>query len=154
MAKLTCTKHGDQATHLVLYWREQTEREVKAPSWFMAALALGSALEAVMYAYFIVWTGDEENDPAKDGKVPDDIALFDLIEPAKEFDLLSSVNFNGKFGEHAVEDVILEISHMRNNVHAGVALRKNFDPAKFTKRQYMRLQDIFDAVLDNYNRNL
>ena len=154
MAKLTCTKHGDQANDLVLYWRRQTKREVKARSWFMAALALGSALEAMMYAYFIIWTGDEENDPAKDENVPADMALFDLIEAAKQFDLLSSVKFKDKFGEHAVEDVILEISRMRNNVHAGVALRKNFDPAKFTKRQYMRLQDIFDAVVDNYNRNL
>jgi len=67
---------------------------------------------------------------------------------------LSSVKFKDKFGEHAVEDVVLEISRMRNNVHAGVALRKNFNPAKFTKKQYVRLQDIFDAVVDNYNRNL
>jgi len=154
MAKFTCTKHGDQANDLVFYWRRQTKREVKARSWFMAALALGSALEAMMYAYFIIWTGDDGNDPAKDEKVPDDMALFDLIDAAKQFDLLSLVKFKDKFGEHAVENVVLEISRMRNNVHAGVALRKDFNPAKFTKRQYMRLQGIFDAVVDNYNRNL
>jgi len=154
MPKFTCTIHGGQANDLVLYWRKQTKREVKARSWFMAALALGSALEAMMYAYFIIWTGDEGNDPAKDDKIPDDMALFDLIDAAKQFDLLSSVKFKDKFGEHAVEEVILEISRMRNNVHAGVALRKNFNPAKFTKKQYTRLQDIFDAVVDNYNRNL
>jgi hypothetical protein len=39
---------------------------------------------------------------------------------------------------------------MRNNVHAGVALRRNFNPAKLTKEEYMRLQDIFDAVVDNF----
>ena len=154
MAKFTCTKHGDQANDLVVYWRRQTKREVKARSWFMAALALGSALEAMMYAYFIIWSGDDGSDPAKDERVPDAMVLFDLIEAAKQFDLLSSIKFKDKFGEHAVEDVILEISRMRNNVHAGVALRKNFNPAKFTERQYMRLQDIFDAVADNYSRNL
>jgi hypothetical protein len=55
---------------------------------------------------------------------------------------------------HAVEDVITEIRHIRNNVHAGAALRNNFNPAKFKKRDYMRLQGISDAVVDNYNRNL
>jgi hypothetical protein len=154
MTEFTCTKHGDQANELVLYWRRQTQREVKARSWFMAALALGSALEAMMYAYFIIWSGDDNNDPSKDEKIPDDLVLFDLIEAAKRFDLLSSVKFKDKFGEHAVEDVITEIRHIRNNVHAGAALRKNFNPAKFKKRDYMRLRDIFDAVLDNYNRNL
>ncbi|MGD0164653.1 MAG: hypothetical protein ABSB39_19450 [Candidatus Sulfotelmatobacter sp.] len=154
MAEFTCTRHGDQANELVLYWRRQTKREVKARSWFMAALALGSALEAMMYAYFIIWSGDDGNDPTRDEKVPDDLVLFDLIEAAKQIDLLSSVKFKDKFGEHAVEDVITEIRHMRNNVHAGVALRRNFNPAKFKKRDYMRLQGILDAVLDNYNRNL
>ncbi len=154
MAQFTCTKHGDRANELVLYWRGQTEREVKAKSWFMAALALGSALEAMMYAYFIIWSGDDGNDPSKDEKIPDDLVLFNLIEAAKQLDLLSSVKFKDKFGEHAVEDVITEIRQMRNNVHAGVALRKNFNPAKFKKKDYMRLRDIFDAVLDNYNRKL
>lgn len=154
MEQFTCTKHGDQANDLVLYWRRQTEREVKARSWFMAALALGSALEAMMYAYFIIWSGDDGDDPSKDEKIPDDLVLFDLVEAAKQLDLLSSVKFKDKFGEHAVEDVIIEIRHMRNNVHAGVALRKNFNPAKFKKKDYIRLRAIFDAVLDNYNRNL
>jgi hypothetical protein len=149
-----CPRISSQANELVLYWRRQTEREVKARSWFMAALALGSALEAMMYAYFIIWSGDDGNDPSKDEKIPGDLALFDLIEAAKQVDLLSSVKFKDKFGRHAVEDVITEIRHMRNNVHAGAALRNNFNPAKFKKRDYMRLQDIFDAVVDNYNRNL
>src|SRR5271157_917977 len=111
MPRFTCTKHGDQANDLVLHWRRQTEREVKARSWFMAALALGSALEAMMYAYFIIWSGDNGNDPSKDEKIPDDLVLFDLIEAAKQIDLLSSIKFKNKFGEHAVEDVITEIRH-------------------------------------------
>jgi hypothetical protein len=127
MAKLTCTKHGDKANELALYWYAQTEREIKAESWFMAALALGSALEAMLYGYY---------------------------EGAKKADLLSSVRFKDKFGEHAVEDVILEIGRMRNNVHAGAALRNNFNPAKFTKEQFKRLQDIFSAVADNVELKL
>lgn len=120
----------------------------------MAALTLGNALEAMMYGYFIIWTGDEGNDPAKDAEVPDDMVLFDLIEAAKQFDLLSSVKFKDRFGDHAVENVIHEIRHMRNNIHAGVALKRNFNPAQFKKKDYLRLERIFDAVRENYNRNL
>lgn len=154
MAKLSCTKHGEQANELALYWYGQTEREIAAESWFMAALALGSALEALLYAYYIIWTGDEGNDPSKDEKLSDRLVLHDLIEGAKQFDLLSPVKFKDKFGEHAVEDVVTEIRQMRNNIHAGVALRNNFNPAKFTKEQFMRLQDIFNAATDNVERKL
>lgn len=120
----------------------------------MAALALGSALEAMLYGYYVIWTGDEGNDPSKDERLSDRFVLHDLIEGAKKADLLSSVRFKDRFGEHAVEDVILEISRMRNNVHAGAALRNNFNPAKFTKEQFKRLQDIFSAVADNVELKL
>jgi hypothetical protein len=148
MAKFTSTKHADQVNDLVVYWRDQNKREVEAGEWFMAALTLGSALEAMFYAYFIVWSGDD--DPSKDGQIPSNLVLDSLIEAAKEFDLLTPVKFKDKFGEHAVQDVVQEIRHMRNNIHAGVALRNGFNPAKFAKEEYMRLQDIFDAVVDNF----
>jgi len=154
LAKFTATKHGDLANKIARYWQKQTEQEIEAKSWFMAALALGSALEAMLYAYFIIWSGDEGNDPTKDQKVPDCLALCDLIEAAKQVDLLSPVKFKDKFGEHAVENVITEIQRMRNNIHAGVALRNNFDPAEFTKKEYMRLQEIFYAVSHNWERKL
>jgi hypothetical protein len=154
MANFTCTKHGDLANQIALYWQEQTEREIKAKSWFMAALALGSALEAMLYAYFIIWSGDEGNDPGKDDEIPDDLVLHDLIEAAKQVDLLTPVKFKDKFGEHAVENVIAEIRSMRNNIHAGVALRSGFDPAKFGEKEFDRLYEIFRVVADNWERKL
>lgn len=42
--------------------------------------------------------------------------------------MLTPIKFKDKFGDHAVQDVVHEIRHMRNNIHAGVALRKKFDP--------------------------
>lgn len=152
MAKFTHTKHGDLANKIALYWQKQTQREIKAEEWFMAALALGSALEATLYAYFIIWTGDE--DPAKDQRIPGDLALFDLIGAAKHADLMTGVKFKDEFGEHAVEGVITEIQHMRNNVHAGVALKNGFDPAKFPKQDFERLNGIFLAFLDNWEKKL
>jgi hypothetical protein len=154
MANFTCTKHGDLANEIALYWQKQTKREIQAKSWFMAALALGSALEGMLYAYFIIWTGDDGNDPVKDDEIPDDLVLHDLIEAAKQVDLLTPIKFKDKFGEHAVENVIAEIRHMRNNIHAGVALKNGFDPAKFSEKEFERLYEVFLVVLDNWERNL
>ncbi len=150
MAKFTCTMHGDQANALVLYWHKQHKKQREAKQWFMAAVSLGCLLEAMLYGYFIVWSGDDGNDPAKDEQIPDDLVLNDLLEGARQIDMLTPIKFKDKFGEHAAQDAVQEIRHMRNNIHAGVALRKRFDPAKFKKKDYMRLKRIFDAVWDNF----
>jgi hypothetical protein len=152
MAKFTATKHAELANKIVLYWQKQTEREVKAKQWFMAALALGSALEAMLYAYFIIWTGDPGSDPAKDQQIPDRLVLDDLIKAANQIDLFTTVKFKDKYGEHAVANVIDEIRHIRNCLHAGVSLRKDFNPAKFKKQDFQRLYAIFLVVLDNWER--
>ena len=149
MANFTCTQHGDQANDLVAYWTKQHKVQVRAKQWFMAAVALGCMLEAMLYAYFIIWTGDDRNDPTEDEQIPDSLVLNDLLDAAKQLDLLASVKFKDKFGNHAVQDAVHEIRHLRNSIHAGVALRKNFDPAKFRKRDYARLRKICDAVWNN-----
>jgi len=61
----------------------------------------------------------------------------------------TTVKFKDVFGDHAVQDVEHEIRYLRNNIHAGVALRKGFNPAKFAKKDYTRLRKIFDAVWEN-----
>jgi hypothetical protein len=152
MAQLTCAVHGDQANALIHYWTEQHKREAQARQWFMAAMALGCLLEAFLYSYFIIWSGDDNNDPAKDGQIPDNLVLNDLLDAAKQADLLTPGKFKDEFGDRAVQDVVHELRHLRNNVHAGVALRSGFDPAKFTKKDYIRLKKIFAAVWDNFER--
>ncbi|HUN87133.1 MAG TPA: hypothetical protein VMU48_22330 [Terracidiphilus sp.] len=150
MANFTSTLHGDQANALIRYWNKQHKREVKARQWFMAAVALGCLLEAWLYTYFIIWSGDESNDPAKDDEIPDGLVLNDLLDAARQLDLLTPVKFKDKFGKHAVQDVVHEIRHLRNNIHAGAALRKEFDPGRFKKKDYLRLERIFDAVWKNF----
>lgn len=156
METFTCSLHGDQASALVLYWSKQHEREAKARQWFIAALALGCLLEAWLYAYVIIWSGDKGNDPKKDERIPDGLVLNDLIDAAKQIDILTTAKFKDKFGDHAVQvqDVVHETRHPRNNIHAGVALRKEFDPARFTKNDYIRLKKIFDAVWKNFELTL
>jgi hypothetical protein len=150
--RFTCTNHGEQANRLVAYWRDQNKREIEAGSWFMSALTLGSGLEALLYAYIIVWSGDD--DRTQDAEIPSDLDLGKLIEAAKHFDLLSSAQFKDELGDHAIENVIDEIRKTRNNLHPGVALRRDFNPAQYTKEQYSRLHKIFDSVLDSIERNL
>ncbi len=120
----------------------------------MAAMALGCLLEAWLYAYFIIWSGDDGNDPSKDEQIPDSLVLNDLLDAAQQVDLLTPVKFKDKFGHHAVQDVVHEIRHLRNNIHAGVALRKEFDPARFTRKDYTRLKKIFEAVWGNFELKL
>jgi hypothetical protein len=81
-------------------------------------------------------------------------ALADLIEAARQVDLLTPVKFKDKYGDNAVENVIAEIRRMRNNIHAGVALRNGFDPAKFGEKEFKRLYEIFRMVVDNWERKL
>lgn len=71
--------------------------------------------------------------------------MSNLLDAAKPFDLLTPVKLKDKFGKHAVQEVVHEIRHMRNNIHAGVALRKSFNPATFRKKDYLRIKRIFDA---------
>jgi hypothetical protein len=148
--KFTCTQHGVQANALVTYWRERNEQEVREKQWFMAALTLGCALEAMLYAYFIIWSGDDNNDPAKDEQISVRLDLNDLLAAAKQIDLLTPVKFKDEFGDHAVHDVVHEIRSLRNNIHAGVALRKSFDPTTFKRDNYLRISRIFDAVVLNF----
>jgi len=152
--KLTCTQHGAEANALVTYWRERNELEVREKQWFMAALTLGCALEAMLYAYFIIWSGHDVNDPAKDAQISVKLNLNDLLETAKRIDLLTPVKFKDEFGDHAVHDVVHEIRSLRNNIHAGVALGRSFDPTAFRRDNYLRIAGIFDAVVSNFERAL
>jgi hypothetical protein len=60
----------------------------------MATLTLGSALEAMLYTYFIVWNGND--DPSKDAQIPSNLALEELLDGAKQIDLLTPVKFKDK----------------------------------------------------------
>jgi hypothetical protein len=88
----------------------------------------------------------------KDEQIPDNLGLNDLLDAAKQADLLAPGTFKDEFEDHAVQDVVHELRHLRNNIHAGVALRQGFDPVKFTKKDYTRLKKIFAAAWDNFER--
>jgi hypothetical protein len=93
MARFTCRLHGDQANTLARYWTKQHKREAEAQQWFIAAMALGCLLEAFLYSYLIIRSGDDNHDSAKDQPIPDRLGLNDLLEAAKEADLLTPGKF-------------------------------------------------------------
>jgi hypothetical protein len=148
MGTLTGTNHGDAANRLMAFYQQQADKLEAAGSYFMAALALGAALETALLAYMLVEWGEDNGGELE---IPDDFALDDLIRAAKKFDLLNAVKFQEAEAvpTRSVEEVIQEIQWMRNNVHPAKALRKSFDPATFDAGQYRKLRGIYIAVTDN-----
>ena len=148
--KLTETKHLDAANALLVFYKEQAKKLEAAGSHFMAAVALGAALETALLIFLMIEWDDTEGEAA----IPDDLSLEDLVQAMQQIDVLNSAKFKDGAGDQSVEAVIREIQWMRNNLHPAKALRKSFDPSSFDEAQYLRLRDIYDAVMDNLLRNI
>lgn len=153
MGALTGTTHGDQANALLAFYQDQAEKLEKAGLYFMAAVALGAALETALLTYMIVEWGEDNGGELK---IPENVSLNDLIAAVNRFELLNAVKFKESelSGSHPVEMVIREIQSMRNNLHPGRALRNSFDPASFDNNKYQRLKKIYLAIMDNLLHNL
>lgn len=148
MGHLTGMKHGDAVSGLLAFYQAEADKLEALGSYFMAAVALGAALETALLGYMLVeWAEDNGGEL----QIPDDVRLADLIEAAKSFELLDAVKFQEVTGtpDRSVDDVIHQIQNMRNNLHPARALRKSFDPASFDANQYRKLRGIYGAVLDN-----
>jgi len=153
MGRLTGTKHGDSATALMKFYHDEADKLEAAGSYFMAAVALGAALETALLTFILVEWGEGQ---VEELEIPDKVLLDELIDAAKCFELLKVTKFQESEDATAcsVEDVIREIQQMRNNLHPGRALRTSFDPMAVGQKQYLRLRKIYCAVLDNLERNL
>ena len=148
MGHLTGTQHGDAVSALLKFYQDEAKKLESSGSYFMAAVALGAALETALLGYMLVeWAEDNGGEV----QIPDNIGLDDLIKAAKDIELFNAVQFQEATGTPtlSVEDVIQEIQWMRNNLHPGKALRKSFDPTSIDAGQYRKLQGIYSSVLDN-----
>jgi hypothetical protein len=148
VGELTGTKHGDDANALLVFYQDSAKRLEGLGSYFMAAVALGAALETALLTFILL---EQEENSRPESHIPDDLQLKDLIAAAREIDLLNAVPFgdSGKRPITSVEAVIHEIQEMRNNIHPARALRKSFNPASFNEEQYRRLRDIYGTVINN-----
>jgi hypothetical protein len=148
MGKLTETKHADDATKLLTFYQNEAKKLEPSGSYFMAAVALGAALETALIVFMLVEWDEAEG---SETELPDRVLLDELIGAAKEFDLLGAIKFQeaGREGARPVEEVIHEVQRMRNNLHPGKALRTRFDPAAFDATRYKRLREIYAAAIEN-----
>lgn len=150
MGYLTGSKHWDAANELLVTFHNQARQLESAGLYFMAAVALGAALETALLAFMFAEWDENAGEPT----LPDRLTLDDLISAAKQIDVLAATKYESGGVYHSVEKVIHEIQWMRNNLHAARALRTGFNPAAFDKTQYQRLRDIYSAVMDNLLRNI
>jgi len=158
MGKLTGTEHGDRATALVAFYERESGKLEESGSYFMAAIALGFALEAAVLAYLLVEWGEDEGTELK---VPESVALADLIEAAKELDLLSAPVLvppeligDVEPPKHIAKDVVDAIRQVRNLIHPARALKDSFDPRSFTFEQLREFKDKYWSVIYSLLYNL
>src|ERR1017187_132725 len=73
MGKLTGTVHGDAANDLLAFYEERVAILEEAGQYFMAAMALGLALETSILTYLLVEFGEDNGGELE---IPDSVSLF------------------------------------------------------------------------------
>jgi hypothetical protein len=150
MGKLTGTRHGDAANDLLAFYEDKVSELEKSGQYFMAAIALGLALETAILTYLLVEFGEENGGELK---IPDSVNLSELIEAANEIDVLnapidipSHSNPDNALPKHAAKEVVEKIRAFRNLIHPGRALRKGYDPRAFTQGQLEEFKEMYRSV--------
>ena len=152
MGKLTGTLHGDAANNLLKFYGDKVQELEDVGQYFMAAIALGLALETALLTYLLVEFGD---DSGGELEIPDRVGLGDLIEAANELDVLNApIDIPSHAGEdgdatlpkHVAKDVVDKVRTFRNLIHPGRALREGYDPRTFTREQLEQYKEMFMSV--------
>ena len=158
MGELTGTQHGNAASDLMAFYQQESEKLEASGSYFMAAIALGFALEAAVLAYLLVEWGEDNGGELK---VPDSVAFYDLIEAAKELDLMSAPTTvpwelagDVEAPKHLAKDVVDTIRRFRNLIHPARALKESFDPESFTVSELQDFKDKYWSVIYSLLYNL
>ena len=81
MGKLTGTQHGDAANDLVAFYLEKVTALEDAGEYFMAAVALGFAVETSILTYLLVEFADDNGGELE---IPDSVNMSELIEAANQ----------------------------------------------------------------------
>jgi hypothetical protein len=84
MAKLTGTLHGDAANALMAFYQEQVKTLEGSGHYFMAAVALGLALETAVLTYLLVEFGEENGGELQ---IPASVNMAELLAVANEIGL-------------------------------------------------------------------
>lgn len=148
MTKLTGTAHGDAANNLVIFYQEQANKLEKSRQYFMAAVALGLAMETVILTYLLL---SLDEDAGSDVGIPASVSMAEMIAIANELDILSvpvgTVAVEGtKPTMHIAKEVVDTVRKFRNLIHPARALSEEFNPRKLTKARYRELADMYHSV--------
>lgn len=153
MGKLTGTRHGDAANQLLAFYVDKVEELEESGQYFMAAIALGFALETAVLTYLLVEFGEENGGELE---IPDSVNMAELIEAANEVDVLNApINIPSHVGDdenaeppkHVAKDVIDKIRKFRNLIHPARALKESYDPRTFTHEQLKQFKEIYASVM-------
>jgi hypothetical protein len=151
MGKLTGTRHGDAANELLGFYADEVRELEESGQYFMAAIALGFALEAAVLTYLLVEFGEENGGELE---IPDSVDMSELIEAANEIDVLNApINVPSRVHEDATppkyvaRDVVDKIRRFRNLIHPARALKESYDPRTFTHEQLNDYKEMYDSVM-------
>jgi hypothetical protein len=152
MGKLTGTRHGDAANELLGFYSDKVNELEESGQYFMAAIALGFALETAILTYLLVEFAEENGGELE---IPDSVDLCQLIEAANDIDVLSapidipshaSEDENGERPKHVAKDVVDKIRKFRNLIHPARALKEGYDPRTFTHEQLEEYKEMYESV--------
>jgi hypothetical protein len=87
MGKLTGTQHGDAANDLLAFYGEKVTELEEAGQYFMAAVALGLALETSLLTYLLVEFGEDNGGELE---ISDKVDMAQLIADANDIDVLNA----------------------------------------------------------------
>jgi hypothetical protein len=151
MGKLTGTRHGDAANDLLTFYSEKATELEDSGQFFMAAIALGFALETAILVYLLVEFG--EDDGKGELEIPDSVNMSELIEVANEIDVLnapidipSHVKPDKTPPKHIAKDVVHKIRQFRNLIHPARALKEGYDPRTFTQEQLDEFKEMYRSI--------
>lgn len=151
MGRLTGTTHGDAANDLMAFYQEKVTDLENSGQYFMAAVALGLALETAILTYLLVEFGDDNGGELK---IPDSVVLGELIEAANSVDVLgapidipSQVREDGMRPRHLAKNVVDDIRLFRNLVHPARALSRGYNPRTFTSQQLNEFKEMFSSIM-------
>lgn len=150
MGNLTGTRHGDAANVLFDFYGDKARELEEAGQYFMAAIALAFGVETAILTYLLVEFGEDNGGELQ---IPDNVNFSDLIEAAKEIDVLSApidtpshVRDDGQNPKHIAQDVVDRIRKFRNLIHPAVALRQGYDPRAFMKEDLEEFKEMYESV--------
>ena len=153
MGKLTGTHHGDAANNLVAFYQDKAHELEESGQFFMAAIALGFAIETAVLTYLLVEFGVDNGGELE---IPDSVNMAELIAAANDIDVLNApINIPSHVGaegdktppKHVAKDAADKIRRFRNLIHPARALKESFDPRAFTSEQLKEFKDMYEFVL-------